>query len=85
MQPYRETPRDYTTPAVITLVLYFFFWVPGLIANLAYISSARNEQHRTGESPHGSGCLWSMLWLFVLLPAAVFVIALVSALSSHPH
>jgi hypothetical protein len=29
--------RSYTTPAVITLVLYFVLWLPGLIANIVYL------------------------------------------------
>lgn len=53
--------RDYTTPAVIALVLYFVFWIPGFIANLVYWSHASRDQALTGHPPQGKGCLLALL------------------------
>ncbi len=59
--------RSFTTPAVITLVLYFVLWVPGFIANIVYLVEANKVQKLTGEEPEGKGCLLAMLVLFSLL------------------
>lgn len=69
--------RSYTTPAVITLVLYFVLWIPGLIANLVYWNSARQAEMLTGQAPEGKGCLTALLWVFIIIPLigiALFVV-----------
>lgn len=65
--------RSFTTPAVITLVLYLVLWLPGLIANLVYLQEANNVQRITGEEPEGKGCLVAMLVAFILLPIGACV------------
>jgi hypothetical protein len=62
--------RSYVTPAVITLVLYFVFWLPGLIANLVYYFAARSDEQASGVQPQGSGCLTALFVFFVGLPIA---------------
>jgi hypothetical protein len=63
--PRRES---FTTRAVITAVLYWFFWLPGFIANLVWYFEARGIERDTGQAPSGKGCLLAMLFLFCLLP-----------------
>lgn len=62
--------RDYTTPAVITLILYFVCWLPGVIANIIYYLQARNDEALVGREPQGKGCL---LWLLIVVNG-VFVV-----------
>jgi hypothetical protein len=60
--------RSFTTPAIITLVLYFVLWIPGFIANIVYWREANNVQKVTGYAPEGKDCLVALLWVFVVLP-----------------
>jgi hypothetical protein len=60
--------RDYTTPAVITLILYFVCWLPGVIANIIYYLQARNDEALVGREPQGKGCL---LWLLIVMNGLV--------------
>lgn len=60
--------RSYTTPAVITMILYLVFWLPGLIANLVYLSSANEDRHLSGVEPQGRGCLVALVVVFGILP-----------------
>lgn len=53
--------RDYTTPAVITLILYFVCWLPGVIANVIYYLQARQDEALVGREPQGKGCLLALL------------------------
>ncbi len=63
--------RSYVTPAVITMILYCVFWLPGAIANIAYWQAASMDEHIAGTAPHGKGCLSVMLWLFVIIPVGL--------------
>lgn len=79
--------RSYTTPAIITLVLYFVFWLPGLIANIVYWNDARKTEQLIGRAPEGKGCLTALLVVFIILPVALFFLLMVfgglGALFSH--
>lgn len=66
--------KSFTTPAIITLVLYFVFWLPGLIANIVYLNEANTVQRISGRAPEGKGCLIAMLVVFVGLPVALFCV-----------
>ena len=70
--------RSFTTPAIITLILYFVFWVPGLIANIVYWREANNVQTITGRAPEGKGCLVAMLVVMIVIPAIIFFIVVLS-------
>ena len=72
--------RSYVTPAVITLILYFLLWVPGLVANIVYYIQSSNDQALVGRAPDGKGCLTALLVVFVGLPVAVIGIFVVIAL-----
>ena len=66
--------RDYTTPAIITLVLYFVLWIPGIIANVVYFMQASQDEKITGHAPQGKGCLLAMLIALAGIPAIALVI-----------
>ena len=72
--------RTYVTPAVITLVLYFVFWLPGLVANIVYYMQASNDQALVGRAPEGKGCLVALLVLFVGIPVLVIAFFVVFAI-----
>lgn len=69
--------RSFTTPAVITLVLYFVLWIPGLIANIFYLIEANKVERLTGETPEGKGCLLAMLVFGALCILIICVVWLV--------
>ncbi len=71
--------RSFTGSAIITLVLYFIFWVPGLIANIIFYREAREVRRVTGRAPAGMGCLSVMFWLSVL-PLILLVVVIIPAL-----
>jgi hypothetical protein len=67
--------KSYITPAVITLVLYFFLWIPGLIANIFYLMDARKTKTSIGQNPSGMGCLWALLaWQMVTIVALCLLV-----------
>lgn len=59
---------DYTRKAVITFFLYFCGYIPGLISNIAWLSSALSTRARFGRSPGGLGCLILLLFFFTAGP-----------------
>ncbi len=67
--------RSYTTPAIITLALYFLFWIPGVIANIVYLNAARQDKQQSGLDPQGRGCLIALAIVFVGLPLAAFIMS----------
>ncbi len=74
--------RSYTTPAVISMLLYLVFWFPGLIANGFYLLEAIRVERLTGQSPDGIGCLWAVLIAFNLpLLGVLFFIFVIPMLS----
>lgn len=64
--------RSYTTPAMITLALYFLFWIPGVIANIVYLVAANDDRRKSGLDPQGRGCLLMLGIVFILLPVFGF-------------
>ena len=53
--------RNYTNAAVIVFVLYWFAFVPGLVANIIYWQDACAAEDQTGIHLRGVGCLGAML------------------------
>ncbi len=49
--------KSYIGPAVITLILYWLFYVPGLIVNILYMKDAKRIARIAGQNPSGYGCL----------------------------
>ncbi len=60
--------KNYTTNAVWTALLYFVFWVPGLLVNCFYLYDAYQTKQVIGRTPQGTSCLWTALILFAGLP-----------------
>ncbi len=78
--------KSYTTPAVITLVLYIFMWIPGLIANVIYLIEANKTKQITGTTPDGYGCLVALLCAVAapgLLGGIVLMMILFAAAVGH--
>jgi hypothetical protein len=73
--------QDLTSAAVLTFILYLFFWLPGFIVNLVYMEKASRIKIITGRQPAGAGCLIVLLCLFVIAPLIIIIsIFAVSAL-----
>lgn len=60
--------KSFTTPAVITMILYLVLWLPGLIANLVYLNEANAARDQSGVEPEGRGCLVALVFVFGVLP-----------------
>ncbi|NJL54974.1 hypothetical protein HC928_07145 [bacterium] len=71
-----RAPRDYTVMAIVILILYWVFWLPGLIVNVIMLSEANQVQRETGMAPEGKGCLTALLW-FNVLPFLAFCCGIV--------
>lgn len=74
--------KSYVGSALAVSFLYLLFWLPGLVANIIYLSAAREDEGRTGRAPKGVGCLWLLLILNIIVISSSFfvVIAIVSGL-----
>jgi hypothetical protein len=63
--------KSYTGAAVLVFILYWLFWIPGLIVNVMYYTEAKRTERLAGQSLPGVGCLTVMLWLNSLLAVIV--------------
>ena len=83
--------RTYTSSAVLVLVLYFLLFIPGAVANIAYLSSAYQARRTTGRAPEGMGCLVALAIVFLGLPVAAIalfvLVGIIAAIHSSalPH
>ena len=73
--------KSYTLNAVLTFVLYWLFWLPGLIVNYVYYREAKRMEQKAGQSLPGVGCLSVMLWINVILLVLGIAGAIVAAAS----
>ena len=69
--------RTYDSKALVTLLLYLLAWLPGVVANILFLSCAKRDEQMSGVSPSGKGCLVAMLWVFVIVPIGSLVLLLV--------
>ena len=76
------TGGSYIGASVFVLVLYRLFWLPAVIANLAYVALARKDAKALGHSPLGRRLLQVEMVLFAIVPFLVSVVFLVM-LSVH--
>jgi hypothetical protein len=53
--------RSFRLNVVIAFILYFPFFLPGLIASAVWWNQARQIERLTGISPPGKGCLTGLL------------------------
>jgi hypothetical protein len=58
--------KSYVGASVVTFLVYWLFYLPGLIVNLMYLSDANKTSDLAGQKPSGYGCLVFMLILGLL-------------------
>ncbi len=63
--------RSLVGSAFFTWILYWLFWVPGVIANVMYLGEAGRIKKLSGQSPSGTGCLWFLAVTHLLLPLVI--------------
>lgn len=71
--------KSFTGVAVLTLFLYFIFWIPGLIANIMFYKEAREVRRVTGHAPAGMGLLSFMFWAS-LVPFLLLIVIVIPAI-----
>lgn len=74
--------KSYIGASVVVFILYWFFYLPGLIVNAMYLNDASKVAKATGKSPAGRGCLQIMLFLG-LIPL-IFILIVVFGSSVSP-
>lgn len=82
--------RSFSGAAVIVLLLYSVFWLPGAVANAIFYEDAKAYKRTTGHTPPGMDALQTMFMLLAVFPVIlvialivlVLTIALVGTLSS---
>jgi|GEM_PF-2676740 len=71
--PKERIKKDYITPAVIVMVLYFVGWIFGLLVNIHYLGQARRNNKNPDYEVTGLPCLWALLLVIGIGPfAAIF-------------
>lgn len=75
--------RSFIGAAIVTFVLTWFFWLPGLIANLLFLREARKVQGRAGEKLSGVGCLWALLIVNGIIPLILLIVFLRATLGTY--
>jgi len=65
---------------LVWLLYYLGCYLIGLILNLTYLSEANRHGAMTGRAPSGTGCLWLLLIVHLILPiVAVLILVLLMA------
>lgn len=73
--------KSFTGKAILTLILYWIgFYIIGLIANIAFLSSANKSRSISGISPSGRGCLVFLIWFHLIIPI-LLILAFVGVFS----
>jgi len=72
--------RSFLPAALVTLLGYVLFWVPGAILNWYFLGEARRAARASGRTPPGAEALRVLLWVFVYLPIAGLAAALLLGL-----
>ncbi|MBN1807783.1 MAG: hypothetical protein JW909_01860 [Planctomycetes bacterium] len=71
--------ESYTARAFFTLLLYWVGYLPGLIANMVWLSAARREQRDYGGDVKGKGCLTLLIWVHLWIPLCLALVLTVAA------
>jgi hypothetical protein len=66
--------KSFTGRAFITWILYWIFYVPGLVMNLVWWNEAKSVKKVTGRSPSGMGCLTFLLIVHIILPIILIIL-----------
>lgn len=76
------TTRSFTGSAVLTWILYYIgFYIIGFIANLVYLSKAKQIQQETGTAPSGKGCLTLLLFVHFWIPLIIIGLLVLGGVS----
>ena len=69
--------KSYIGPSIITFILYWLFYLPGLIVNLMYIGDANRTAKIAGQKPSGYGCLIALMifGIFPLIATGLLILA----------
>ena len=62
---------DYSTKAVVTLILYLVLPFIGIATNLFFLYEARKFRRTNGYAARNVGCLYQLFGFFVLFPLAI--------------
>ena len=71
--------KSYTGAAILVFILYWLFYLPGLIANYIYYQEAKRMERMAGHALPGSGCLAFMFWINVASFAAILIAGILGA------
>ncbi|MBN1807784.1 MAG: hypothetical protein JW909_01865 [Planctomycetes bacterium] len=69
--------KSYVGPAFLTLILYWLGYLPGLIANILWLSSAKRDERIAGVPMSGKGCLTFLIWVHLWIPLILLGLALI--------
>lgn len=60
--------KNYVSNAFIVLILYFVFYLPGLIFNIVWLREIKSVKMQSGTYPSGTGCLTVLYIFFFVIP-----------------
>ena len=69
--------KSYIGAAIAVFLLYYLFWLPGFVVNIAYLAEARRMRRITGQPASGVGCLWALLFYGLLIPIIAIIIGVI--------
>jgi hypothetical protein len=69
--------KSYVGPAIFTLIGYWLGYLPGLIMNFVFLSSAKRDERIAGHPMAGKGCLVLLIWLQFYIPLVLIIIGLI--------
>jgi len=78
----RPPPRSFRGAALLTLLAYFLFWIPGVALNWYFLGEAREAERYSGQAPPGRLALRVLLWVFVGVPLAGMALLAVLAIAA---
>ncbi len=58
--------KSYTGSAVLVLILYLVFWLPGFIVNIIFMNEAKKMEKVAGQGLPGTGCLVFLFWFNIV-------------------
>ena len=70
--------KSYIGAAIAVFLLYGLFWLPGFVANIAYLAEARRMKQIAGQPVSGAGCLWLTLLYGIVLPILAIIGAVIT-------
>ena len=74
--------KDYIGACVVTFLLYWLFWIPGVIINIMYLSAAKKTRDISGVEPTGRFGLQLMFFLFFVFPLVALMLFVIGVCAS---